>query len=132
MARAVLTGLGNVIIGYDEGIGTMDSSLSNDKSGSHCLVVGGFHLCSSAGSLVAGAANNVTELFFSVTGAANNTVSGAAMGLAIDTVPGEGTVAAFLGGDFFAQADPAYGSFIGFDAASGEEAGSALWVVAEY
>lgn len=32
--------------------------------------------------------------------------SGAATGLAIYTVPGEGTVAALLGGDFFAPADP--------------------------
>lgn len=64
--------------------------------------------------------------------------AGTAIGLALYSIPGEGTVAAFLGGGFYAQAEPVYGAFmgcgaaIGFEAVSGEEAGSALCVMAEY
>jgi hypothetical protein len=49
-------------------------------------------------------------------------VAGLAAGLAIFNVPGEGAVVAFLGGGFYGQADPAYGTFIGCGAAMGFDA----------
>lgn len=45
--------------------------------------------------------------------------AGAALGLAIYNAPGLGTVVAFLGGGFYAQASPAYGAFFGCGAAIG-------------
>jgi len=64
--------------------------------------------------------------------------TGAAMGLAIYNIPGEGTVVAFLGGGFYAQAEPAYGAFIGcgaaigFDADRGESDSASLCTAAEF
>ena len=63
------TGLGNLIVGYDE-------NSSDDKTGSHNLVVGPYHTYSSFGGLVAGIDNNVTGTYASVSGGWNNTASG--------------------------------------------------------
>ncbi len=64
--------------------------------------------------------------------------AGLAIGVALYNVPDVGTVAAFVGGGFYAQADPAYGAFIGCGAAIGFEeapddaAGATLCLAAEY
>ena len=50
---ATVNGLGNVIVGYDE-------NTSDDKSGSHNLVVGYGHTYSSYGGFVAGQDNSIT------------------------------------------------------------------------
>lgn len=63
---------------------------------------------------------------------------GAALSLAVYTDSGDQTVAAFVGGGFFAQPEPAYGAFIGCGAAIGfsedadEDADAALCLLAEY
>ena len=64
------TGLGNLIVGYDENGG------SDVKTGSHNLVVGKEHNYSSYGGLVAGLNNNVTAEYASVSGGVGNTASG--------------------------------------------------------
>jgi len=64
--------------------------------------------------------------------------TGLAIALAIYNVPGEGTVVAFLGGAFYAQAEPLYGAFlgcgaaIGFDAEQDEAFGNGVCLAAEY
>ena len=58
---ATVNGLGNIIVGYDE-------NTSDDKSGSHNLVVGYGHTYSSYGSFVAGQDNNITGNYTSISG----------------------------------------------------------------
>jgi len=65
-----LTGLGNLIVGYDENGG------DDDKSGSHNLVIGIEHTYSSYGGLVAGWNNAVTGRHSSVTGGYDNEATG--------------------------------------------------------
>jgi hypothetical protein len=69
------TGLGNLIIGYNEPPGSLGST---DRSGSHNLVIGRYHRFTQAafGGLVAGELNTISNLEASVTGGANNTASG--------------------------------------------------------
>lgn len=55
-------GLGNVIVGYDEGEGT------EDRAGSHNLVVGSYHQYGSYGGIVVGTANTIAGPFSSVSG----------------------------------------------------------------
>jgi len=62
-----VNGVGNLIIGYDEG--------SDDKSGSHNLVVGQQHGYSSYGGLVAGYDNNVSGAYGSVAGGRGNSAT---------------------------------------------------------
>ena len=64
------TGLGNLIVGYDENSG------SDIKTGSHNLVVGQPHTYSSYGGLVAGYNNNVTGASAAVSAGSYNTASG--------------------------------------------------------
>ena len=59
-----LTGLGNVIVGYNE-VRRRGSTL---RTGSHNVVVGRSHSYSSFGGLVAGLANNISGAFASVSG----------------------------------------------------------------
>ena len=66
---ATVNGLGNIIVGYDE-------NTSDDKSGSHNLVVGYGHTYSSFGGFVAGQDNSITGNYTSISGGANNTASG--------------------------------------------------------
>ena len=66
------TGLGNLIVGYDES----STDPIDIKTGSHNLVVGRYHTYSSYGGLVAGNDNNVTGASASVSGGASNTASG--------------------------------------------------------
>ena len=69
------TGLGNLIIGYDEPPGGLGSI---DRGGSHNLVIGRFNRFTQAafGGLVAGELNTISNQEASVTGGANNTASG--------------------------------------------------------
>jgi hypothetical protein len=69
------TGLGNLIIGYDEPPGGLTST---DRAGSHNLVIGRYNRFTQAacGGLVAGELNTINSKEASVTGGANNTASG--------------------------------------------------------
>lgn len=63
--------------------------------------------------------------------------AGRAVSLALYRDPSQGTVAAFLGGRFYAQATPEYGAFMGCGAAigfdsTGREAGASVCVGVEY
>lgn len=68
-----INGDGNLIVGYNE-----DFMLTEDRSGSHNLVVGPNHTYSSHSGLVAGISNNITAAFASVSGGNSNTASGMA------------------------------------------------------
>jgi hypothetical protein len=70
-----LTGLGNLILGYNERffIGGVPTEV---RTGSHNLVVGDLHSYSSVGGLVAGEGNAVTGWHASVIGGTNNDASG--------------------------------------------------------
>ena len=69
-----LTGLGNLIIGYDE----LLTGQVADRSGSHNLVIGMFHTFTSSafGGLVAGELNTISAEAASVSGGVSNTASG--------------------------------------------------------
>ena len=69
--RDAPTGLGNLIVGYNE-----DREVGLDRTGSHNLVVGPDHAYSSHGGLVAGIANKVGGLYATVTGGAENAAEG--------------------------------------------------------
>jgi hypothetical protein len=69
-----VNGLGNLIVGYNE-LGSPTGT--DDRSGSHNLVLGAFQNYSSFGALLAGAGNSVSGPFGSVSGGSSNTVSGA-------------------------------------------------------
>ncbi|MCB9674734.1 MAG: hypothetical protein H6737_06430 [Alphaproteobacteria bacterium] len=64
-----LLGLGNLIIGYDEDDGT------DDKSGSHNLVVGKSHSYTSTATIVAGEDNGTTRHASAVLGGTENTTT---------------------------------------------------------
>ncbi|MEL6342753.1 MAG: hypothetical protein AAFV53_06445 [Myxococcota bacterium] len=90
-----LTGLGNLIVGYNEA--TSDTT----KTGSHNLIVGEHHSYTSYGGLVAGYENTVTAPSASIIGGAFNTVSGqqsVVSGGSNNTVAG--TAASISGGAF--------------------------------
>ncbi len=63
------SGLGNLVIGYDEG--------SGDKSGAHNLVVGEGHSYSSYGGLLSGLDNSVSAAYAAAIGGEYNHASGA-------------------------------------------------------
>ena len=65
-----VNGLGNLIVGYDEGFAY------NDKSGSHNLVVGPLHSYSSYGGIVGGRHNTVSGIYATVIGGVSNRASG--------------------------------------------------------
>jgi hypothetical protein len=71
-ATTTTNGLGNVIVGYNEerGDGT------DNRTGSHNVVVGRRHNFSSFGGLVVGDFNEISGQFASVSGGANNVASG--------------------------------------------------------
>ena len=68
-STSAVNGTGNIIIGYDE-------NTSDDKSGSHNLVVGQGHTYSSYGGIVVGYNNSITGNYSSVSGGQYNTASG--------------------------------------------------------
>ena len=72
-----LTGLGNLIVGYNEPIRPRDPpGQFNIRTGSHNLVVGKFHSYSSFAGFVAGSQNKVTGAHASVSGGHRNEASG--------------------------------------------------------
>ena len=102
-----LTGLGNLIIGYDED--PADPALRfggtplgpGDRGGSHNLVIGRGHTFTTAafGGLVAGEVNKISDSESSILGGANNTASGVAasvLGGVSNTA--SGVAASVLGG----------------------------------
>jgi hypothetical protein len=64
------TGLGNLIIGYNEPSG--DGGFGGPKTGSHNLVIGWGHGYSSVGGLVAGYENSIRGPYSTVTGGSQN------------------------------------------------------------
>jgi hypothetical protein len=72
----ILTGLGNLIIGYNEQVGVGPPRPREIRTGSHNLVVGPFHSYSSYGGFVAGDGNKITGAFASVAGGEHNEASG--------------------------------------------------------
>ena len=72
-----LTGLGNLIVGYNEPLPPAGARPRNIRTGSHNLIVGEFHTYSSFGGFVAGIKNAVTGWGASVCGGSNNEASGA-------------------------------------------------------
>ena len=72
----ILTGLGNLIIGYNEQVGQGPPAFSEVRTGSHNLVVGRGHSYSSFGGFVAGSLNQIVGPNSSVAGGHFNTASG--------------------------------------------------------
>jgi len=66
------TNLGNLIIGYNEPRGTIDTT---NRTGSHTLIIGPEHQFTASGGLLAGIGNTVTGVFASVSGGQANTAS---------------------------------------------------------
>jgi len=88
-----LTGLGNLIIGYDEDDG------EDDKSGSHNLVLGFWNSYSSYGGVISGVENAITAPTAAAIGGSNNEVSGdRAVILGGQSSVADGYKAAILGG----------------------------------
>jgi hypothetical protein len=71
-----LTGLGNLIVGYNDRTICLRPGPCNFRSGSHNLVVGVYHSYTSFGGLVAGSYNRIVGPNSSVTGGHANTASG--------------------------------------------------------
>jgi hypothetical protein len=63
-----VNGLGNLIVGYDEG--------SSGKTGSHNLILGSYHGYTSYGGLVGGYSNDISDAYASVIGGSYNEASG--------------------------------------------------------
>ncbi|MDP7110908.1 MAG: hypothetical protein QGH45_03035 [Myxococcota bacterium] len=94
------TGLGNLLIGYNEDDGF------ETRTGSHNLILGRYHSYTSYAGLVAGQDNILSGPYSSVTGGTGNEVSG---------------VGTWIGGGSFNQATEAYATVAGgqLNAASG-------------
>jgi hypothetical protein len=71
-----LTGLGNLIVGYNEETPVRDQGPREIRTGSHNLVVGMNHTYSSFAGFVAGLRNKITGDSASVTGGQSNEASG--------------------------------------------------------
>jgi hypothetical protein len=72
-----LTGLGNLIVGYNERAPRWGRPLPREiRTGSHNLVVGDLHAYSSFGGFIAGGSNKVTGANASVSGGSWNRASG--------------------------------------------------------
>jgi hypothetical protein len=69
IGNAVPTGVGNLIVGYNE-------SVAPSRAGSHNLVIGPFHNYSSVGGFVAGLRNSISGRSSAVNGGTDNTASG--------------------------------------------------------
>ena len=65
-----LSGLGNLVVGYNE------SQTPADRSGSHNLIVGVNHHYTSFGGMIAGAGNTIGNAYASVTGGFGNQATG--------------------------------------------------------
>jgi hypothetical protein len=71
-----LTGLGNLIVGYNERLPPAGGIPRNIRTGSHNLVVGKFHSYSSFAGFVTGDSNHVTGAYASVSGGTDSVASG--------------------------------------------------------
>ncbi|MCP4132443.1 MAG: hypothetical protein GY754_15835 [bacterium] len=73
-----VNGLGNLIVGYNEVRVDMDGNPTNtdDRSGSHNIIVGTWNNYSSYGGLVAGYRNNIYGIYSSVSAGYTNTTEG--------------------------------------------------------
>lgn len=71
LTNSLGTGLGNLIVGYDEA-----RTIGSNKTGSHNLVVGNLHNYSSYGGFVAGQENSIIAPFASVSGGSGNRATG--------------------------------------------------------
>ena len=74
-----LTGLGNLVIGYNE----PDPHPVSNRNGSHNLIIGAWHEYSAFGGLVAGRGNNILGPVSSVTGGSGNTAGDRAFGASV-------------------------------------------------
>ena len=88
-ATGTVNGLGNVIIGYDESSENKNDEPTDDKTGSHNLVIGTEHTYTSFGGLVAGNDNSIENEGGVVLGGQLNSATGA---LAV-VVSGESNIA---------------------------------------
>ena len=96
------TGLGNLIIGYDEAPSFLPP-IPGDRGGSHNLVIGSFNRFTKAafGGLVAGEANTISNEAASVSGGLANTASGTQASVTGGlTNTASGTQASVTGGSF--------------------------------
>ncbi len=92
--KGTLTGLGNLIIGYDE------NGFSLTRGGSHNLVVGADHGFSSLGGLVAGWVNQISAQFSSVSGGTGNIASDLAASVSGGSGNTASGVSSSVGGGF--------------------------------
>ena len=74
--QGTLTGLGNVIIGYNDLQGQGSNGPRDFRTGSHNLVLGDQNNYTSFGGLVAGSYNTISAPYATVTGGSFNTASG--------------------------------------------------------
>jgi len=72
-------GLGNLIIGYNEGRENLEEGEATKRTGSHNLIIGPYHNYESVGGLVAGCRNTVSGSYATVVGGEGNTASGYAV-----------------------------------------------------
>jgi hypothetical protein len=71
-----LTGLGNLIFGYNDPKVRRPNVPLDPRTGSHNVIIGDLHSFSSFGGLVAGFSNEITGKYASVTGGTDNVASG--------------------------------------------------------
>ena len=125
----VLTGLGNLIIGYDEPVSAGGAG-PQPRTGSHNLIVGAEHTCQSFGGFVAGWRNLILAPWASVSGGAGNDASGeyaSVSGGLVNTASGKfASVSGGLGGDASGESSSVSG---GSDVGSGTDHG---WAGGDY
>jgi len=103
-------GLGNLIVGYNEERGDG----SDDRSGSHNIVVGKQNNFSSWGGLVAGRSNTVSAPYACVSGGSENTASGESSSVSggrYNTASGDGASVAGGGGPDVDDGNTAFGHY---------------------
>jgi len=71
-----LTGLGNLVVGFNEEPTSPNYNPREDRGGSHNLIIGGKHRYTSFGGLVAGNGNTISNPGATVTGGSNNKATG--------------------------------------------------------
>ncbi|MEA3333800.1 MAG: hypothetical protein U9Q58_09400 [Pseudomonadota bacterium] len=112
-----VNGKGNLVIGYNESRGSTD-----DRTGSHNLVVGGQHNFSSYGCLIAGFENDVSAKYACVSGGHFNYVTGnyASISGGYNNIA-DGNYASISGG----SVNSAYGIYSSVSGGSGNNANGA-------
>jgi len=93
---AVVNGLGNLIIGYNES----RTPAPDVRNGSHNLVVGDKHNYGSYGGILAGYTNSVLAPYAAVSGGENNTASGLNSSVSGGTGITQGDVNGWSGGAY--------------------------------